>query len=35
VWLANMANDDPVYVPAYYEIAECKKRARAKPCFAG
>jgi type IV secretion system protein VirD4 len=35
VWLANMANHVPMYVPAYYEISECKKRARANPYFAG
>ncbi|HEX4077914.1 MAG TPA: type IV secretory system conjugative DNA transfer family protein [Rhizomicrobium sp.] len=34
-WIANMANHVPVYVPAYYEIGECKKLARANPYYGG
>jgi hypothetical protein len=33
VWLANLASRVPVYVPAYYEIALCKERARDNPYY--
>lgn len=35
VFLANMANRVPVYVPAYYEIATARERARGNPYFQG
>ena len=35
VFLANMANRVPVYVPAYYEIATAHERARDNPYYAG
>ena len=35
VFLANMANRVPVYVPAYYEIATARERARDNPYYAG
>lgn len=34
-WLAGLANHVPVYLPAYYEIIECTKRARANPYYNG
>ena len=34
VFLANMANRVPLYVPAYYEIAAARERARDNPYFA-
>jgi type IV secretion system protein VirD4 len=35
VWLANMANHVPVYLPAYYEITQASGRARANPYYLG
>ena len=35
VFLANMANRVPTYVPAYYEITSALARARDNPYFAG
>jgi len=35
VFLANMANRVPVYIPAYYEIAATRERARENPYFSG
>jgi type IV secretion system protein VirD4 len=35
VFLANMANRVPMYVPAYYEIATARERARNNPYFQG
>jgi type IV secretion system protein VirD4 len=35
VFLANMANRVPMYVPAYYEIATARERARDNPYYTG
>ena len=35
IWLAGMANRVPTYMPAYYEIASIRDRARSNPYFAG
>jgi hypothetical protein len=35
VFLANMANRAPMYVPAYYEIATARERARDNPYYTG